>query len=70
MSPNHTSFSQSIILHCRATEIAVKTLSPVAMTVRILQFYKVAIAFGVCYLSLFSMISNPRKVKSDSISLR
>ena len=56
----------SMILHYRATEIAVSTLSPVAIIVRILHFYSSSITPVVSDLSLFSIISNPKKFRSHS----
>jgi len=49
-----------------ATEIAVRTLSPVAMMASTPARYKVMITPFVASFSLFSITSRPKKVKSDS----
>ena len=56
----------SRIPHYLATEIAVSTLSPVAITVRISQSRNVSIIFVVAIFSLFSKMSKPRKLSSLS----
>jgi hypothetical protein len=69
-SPRNTTLEGSSILHYRATEIAVRTLSPVAITVRISQEFSV---FKIDYdydFSLFSITNNPKNSKSLSISSR
>jgi len=69
-SPSQVSLFKSNILHYLATEIAVKTLSPVAITVLILQSFKmfrIPLDWG---FSLFSNIRRPRNSKSFSTSSR
>ena len=60
MSPKKTSASESIIEHSLATEIAVSTLSPVAIIVRMLASFNVSITPVVAGLSLFYIIRNPK----------
>lgn len=55
-----------MILHCYATAIAVRVLSPVAIIVSISQSYNVLIEPLVYSLSLFSKNKNPIKCKSFS----
>lgn len=66
MSPRKTSWSGSIRLHSLPTEIAVSTLSPVAMMVLIFALLSVSITPIVTGLSLFCIIRKPRKVRSFS----
>ena len=70
ISANQTSLELSMILHYLATEIAVRTLSPVIITVLILDSYKFEITPAVCTFNLFSMTKRPKKVSPHSISPR
>lgn len=68
ISAIHTSLFTSIIEHYRATETAVRMLSPVAMVHFTSHFCKFWITSVDSGLSLFSIIKKPRKVNPDSIS--
>ena len=50
-----------------ATDMAVRRLSPVTMTHRMLAFFSWLMTGVVSGFSVFCMIRNPRKVRSDSI---
>ena len=68
ISPSQTYLLVSMMAHYRATEIAVSTLSPVAIIVLILHSYSVLMTPFVYGLSLFSMIKSPKKFREFSHS--